>query len=270
MIFASDLDGTLIFSKRLFIGVTDDANISLVEKKLDKEISYMTQKSIEILKSITSSINFIPATTRTVDQYKRIAIFQNTIISKYAIVSNGGKILINNEIDNEWEDYINSELKKIAVSPQEIFDELYNVIPKGWIESFKFADELFWVFITDENRIPYDELKSYIILADEKGWRVSHQGRKLYIIPKVINKAIAVEYLRKKIGCSTVIAAGDSLLDYDMIKNSEISYIPQNGELIKYINNENINISNAKFIEKAGIMAGEEILKEVYKKVMNL
>ena len=63
MIFASDLDGTLIFSKKHCEGITECTEIVLVEKNGQKEISYMTKKSVEILKAMSKLAIFIPVTT---------------------------------------------------------------------------------------------------------------------------------------------------------------------------------------------------------------
>lgn len=51
---------------------------------------------------------FIPVTTRTIEQFQRITLFQNEIIPEYAITSNGGNILHNGKQDVTW----NKEIKK--------------------------------------------------------------------------------------------------------------------------------------------------------------
>ena len=261
MLYASDLDGTLIFSNRHFENVPQDTQIILVEKKDQEEISYMTQKSIEILKVISESVIFVPTTTRTVEQYKRISVFQNMIIPKYVVASNGGKILINGEIDMEWEDCISDRLKQHCSSPMEVFERFYSFAKETCVETYRFADELFWVFIIKRDNLPHDETNSFISWANKNGWQVSIQGRKLYIIPEFIDKWNALEYLNKKNSCEVVFSAGDSLLDYTMLKNSIYSFVPLKGELKTYLDNESLVLDNVVLTQSGGIMAGEEILE---------
>ncbi len=263
MIFASDLDGTLIFSKKRFVDVPEDTEIILVEKKEQEEISYMTRRSIDILVNVDRMVTFIPATTRTLEQYKRIAIFQEEIVPEFAITSNGGKILVKGEIDKQWEDYITAGMEKLSVPAEDTFKKLSEFMDDSWVLSYRLADELFWVFIVNKENLPKDEMNSYIHWANENGWQVSIQGRKLYIVPEFINKWSALNYLNQRLACNIVISAGDSLLDYPLLKNSTRGYAPLNCELKTYLDNERLTIPNLTFTQSSGIMAGEEILKNL-------
>lgn len=263
MIFASDLDGTLIFSQKRCEDIPQNTAIILVEKKGQEEISYMTQRSIDTLKAISESAVFIPATTRTVEQYKRISIFQEEIVPEYAITSNGGKILINGEVDSRWEEYITAGMEKLPVPAEDVFNRLSEFMEDSWVLSYRFADELFWVFIVNRENMPKNEMNNYIQWATDNGWKISIQGRKLYIIPELINKWSALNYLKQKIACDTIISAGDSLLDYPLLKNSTFGYVPLNCELKTYLDKEKLVVPNITFTKNSGVMAGEEILKNL-------
>ena len=263
MIFASDLDGTLIFSKKHCETISEYTEIVLVEKNGQEEISYMTKKSIEILKSMLKLSVFISVTTRTVEQYKRIFIFQDEIIPKFAITSNGGKILVNGEIDKEWEDYIDEGIEKLSMSAEDVFKRLSKFMNDSWVLSYRFADELFWVFIVNRDNMPENEMKNYINWANDNGWKVSIQGRKLYIIPEFINKWSALNHLNQNLADNLIISAGDSLLDYPMLINSTYGYVPLKCELTAYLDREKLVIPNLIFAKNMGIMAGEEILKNI-------
>jgi hypothetical protein len=54
--------------------------------KDDKIISYILSDTLENLKSLMDKVIFIPATTRTMEQYRRIKIFRD-IVPKYAVVT---------------------------------------------------------------------------------------------------------------------------------------------------------------------------------------
>ena len=91
--FISDLDNTMIFSYKKNIG---ENNIA-VEKKGEKEISFMTSYSHNKLEILDRDYNFIPLTTRSLEQYRRINFFKNKKI-KIVLLANGGILLENDKI----------------------------------------------------------------------------------------------------------------------------------------------------------------------------
>ena len=80
MIFASDLDQTLIYSRKSFRAHIEDNSIQLIETLDGKEISFITYKTITLLIKLQLHSYFIPVTTRTIEQFQRITLFQNEII----------------------------------------------------------------------------------------------------------------------------------------------------------------------------------------------
>ena len=79
---------------------------------------------------------FIPVTTRTIEQFQRITLFQNEIIPEYAITSNGGNILHNGKQDVTW----NKEIKRISVEcieRNDILKEFEQIAHKDWVISQK-------------------------------------------------------------------------------------------------------------------------------------
>jgi hypothetical protein len=106
-------------------------------------------------------------------------------------------------------------------------------------------------------------MDNYIHWAKNNRWQVSIQGRKLYIIPEFINKWTALNHLNQNIADNMIISAGDSLLDYPMLKNSTCGYIPLKCELTAYLDSEELVVPNLIFAKNMGIMAGEEILKKI-------
>jgi hypothetical protein len=95
-------------------------------------------------------------------------------------------------------------------------------------------------------------------LASLLGWKVSLQGRKLYFIPKVINKGDALEFVCNHCGGQVIAGSGDSLLDLDFLKHCRYQLVPDHGELIS---DPGIVIPSSISVTKnRGIFAGEEIL----------
>ena len=96
IIFHSDLDNTLIYSYKHEIG----SEKRCVELYRGRELSYMTEKSLELLERIRERVLFVPTTTRTVEQYDRIRL--GTTRAAYALVCNGGVLLENGREDDGW------------------------------------------------------------------------------------------------------------------------------------------------------------------------
>ena len=108
MVVFSDLDRSIIYSKR-FLG--EDKSELEIEIYKNENISYISKKTVELIKQIKEKIEFIPTTTRTIEQFKRIEFSKYDIDFKYAITSNGGNILVDGEIDREYKSFINQKLK---------------------------------------------------------------------------------------------------------------------------------------------------------------
>lgn len=89
MIYASDLDRTLIYSLGA-IGVPENTPGLIPAEIIEgKTRSYISQQALNQLMDLNTRIIFIPVTTRTIQQYKRINLFQETVIPDYAVTSNG-------------------------------------------------------------------------------------------------------------------------------------------------------------------------------------
>jgi hypothetical protein len=257
MIFATDLDRTVIYSKRALqeLGYPDERVLKPVERKGDKWVSYMTEASFNLLKEINQRFLFIPITTRTTEQFDRIFIFKKDIPVTYAITSNGGHVLYKGEELEEWATILTEKMKSEAASIYEIQSFLQNegLFLDGEVKQ---AEELFFYFIL--NRIPsifmINKIKDAVTSF---GWRISLQGRKLYFIPNAINKGDALEFICQKEGVTKMAGAGDSNLDWDFLKHCHAQYVPIHGELAHQ------KMITGHFISRNhGILAGEEILRK--------
>lgn len=245
-IFNSDLDNTLIYSYKRNIG----SQKKCVEIYNKRDVSFMTLHSLELLKSIKDNICFVPTTTRSIEQYKRI-VFDNHWSPKFALVCNGGILLINNEIDTKW--YNKSlDMIKDCVS---ILEQSIVILENDNNRSFEVRNiSGLFVFTKSEN-IPetLHNLKKQLNLNLVD---VFNNGSKVYVIPKIINKGNAVKRLKKKLNANYTIAAGDSEFDIPMLKEADLSFAPlslefdtsQYNQIIK-IDNQN-NVFSDKLLEK--------------------
>lgn len=251
--FASDLDRTLIYSNRALAEFKQEDRLDLigVEHRDNEEIAFMTKKAFEYFKEVAGNLLFVPVTTRTYEQFRRVSIFSKDIPLTYAVTSNGANIIYKGMPLFDWTEIIQKRLEKECASLDEMIQKMKKIPLKG---TLKKAEDLFFYYILEEEIVlaVKNEIKS---LANHNGWRVSIQGRKLYLMPMPISKGEAVTFIKEREGINTVFGAGDSLLDYDFLKICDYPLVPAHGELVKEKIIEHFVIS-----EKVGVQAGEEIL----------
>ena len=261
MIFASDLDRTLIYSKRSFLLGNDRLPpVRLIETIGEKEISFMTEKAISILEQLVWQLTFVPVTTRTIEQYQRITLFQKELVPQYAVVSNGGIVLLDGKPLPEWTRYVKQRINQHASPFTDILNYLEGPQPDRFLRSsLRLMDQLFYAARIDPNSLPHDELPSFREWLKKEGWDLSIQGRKIYFIPSVVNKWEGVSFVKEQIGAKQVIAAGDSLLDLDMITQANYGIAPSHGEIYELLHQE----LTIPFTQQKGLLASEEILQFV-------
>lgn len=262
MLFASDLDQTLIYSRKSFRSEMAETDIQLIERLEGKEISFMTKKAISLLKEVAASFAFVPVTTRTVEQYQRITIFQESVIPRFAITSNGGNILEDGRIDDEWNRKLKNLMESQCAPIEEIAAEFDKLASEEWVLKKRSAESLFLYYIIERSKIPPKELAAFTSWLDHQGWTYSLQGRKLYFVPKPVNKWNALHHVSERLNSEKVITAGDSLLDLCMLEGAHHAFCPLHGELGA---GEVPLKSHIMKTEKNGILASEEILESVLK-----
>jgi len=216
IIFNSDLDNTLIYSYKRDIG----SDKRCVELYNDREVSFMTEKSVLLLKEVNSKLLFVPTTTRTTEQYKRITLDIGQ--PKYALVCNGGILLEDGVVSKSWYE---DSLEMISESRGELENGIA-LLEKDVNRNFevRFIDDLF-VFTKSEapeKTIAY--LKTFLNfeLVD-----VFSNGTKVYIVPKNMTKGNAINRLKELLHPQKIIAAGDSEFDISMLQIADRAYAPK-------------------------------------------
>lgn len=221
MVFATDLDNTMIFSHRLIGGL--EKSVRCVEFYQGKPITYMTYTAIEKLKMLVSKMHVIPVTTRSVSQLNRVEFWSTT---EYAIADNGGTILHHGVPLIEWEQHIQEVLSSYDLQAvYKIFSELPSLHSAPRIVDNKF------VYAKSDN---VEACKQLLLQKlNTKIWQISIQGSKIYAIPQGITKGVALKHLCENILChyQPVITAGDSTLDISMLEYATYGIIPSDCSL---------------------------------------
>ena len=105
VLVASDLDRTLIYSAAALLLGGGAEDTICVERYQDKPQSFSTRRSLELLAAVIRHTDFVPVTTRTPEQYRRVNLSVDpakTVIPKFAVCSNGGDILVDGAVDADW------------------------------------------------------------------------------------------------------------------------------------------------------------------------
>ncbi|MFC5802285.1 HAD family hydrolase [Streptomyces formicae] len=257
-LIASDLDRTLIYSAAaLQLTVPDAAapRLLCVEVHESKPLSYMTETAAGLLAGLSRDAVFVPTTTRTRKQYRRIQLPGPP--PRFAICANGGHLLVDGESDRDWRRTVAARLADECASLAEVRDHMLAAADPAWVLKERVAEDLFAYLVVDRAQLPEGWLEELSVWAQAKGWTVSLQGRKIYAVPKPLTKSAAVHELVRRTGAEVVLAAGDSLLDADLLLTADHAWRPSHGELA----DTGWSAPHVTVLPERGVAAGEEILR---------
>ncbi|MBD2869395.1 HAD family hydrolase [Paenibacillus arenilitoris] len=260
MIFASDLDQTLIYSARSKgnIEIEDMVPVELYE---GRHISYMTKPALGKLRELGSMLSFVPVTTRIPAQYDRIFGIKEQLRPRYAIVSNGGAIFEEGRIDREWDRHVREAVKTYCAGSAEMGELFAKIASPSWVKSTDLCDDLFYSIVVERDSLPLDQLEELRRQAVELGWSYSLQGRKIYLVPEKVSKGAALRYVKEKLASAYVYAAGDSLLDESLLLAADYAIAPAHGELGRVYDSH----PHIRFTEARGAYAAEELLEAIFR-----
>lgn len=230
ILFTSDLDRTLIYSKRMMEMFPPISDKVVVEQKANETMSMMTKETAILLQQVHQQTLFVPVTTRALHQYKRIQ-FINDLNPAFAITSNGGTILEKGQPYDKWTKTLGSRIEDSSI-PQEDMSQLFQTIKSDtWLQRSFYIDDLFYVHHVNLDVLQQDDLHAIVQEFDAHGWCVLLQGKKLYFMPKVLTKEAAIEYMMEFCTYDVHIAAGDSMMDYGMLMLADVAFTPYHGDL---------------------------------------
>lgn len=251
--FITDLDGTLIHSKR-FIPYSLKLRIVEYDKK-GKALSYMTSESYKYFKSLNQLIRIIPITSRSIEQYKRISFAKDFLI---AVTSNGGTILYNGKEDLAWKQHIKDKFRELE--QRQSIEDILNKIMSFSITKYKLIDNSYYYFKIDNIK----EAKKILDKELPIDWYYIIQKNKLYIMPKFISKYEALKYLEDKylVNLEESYGAGDSIQDKDFLFNvkNKITFISTKEHSCDLWENLTTEEKNLFSVFSYGLIGTEDLL----------
>lgn len=212
-LFFTDLDNTMIYSHHIKISKPK----IVVEHLNGREQSFMTEYAYNFLSS-ADWLEIVPVTTRTQQQYDRIECSEK-LRFKYAIVCNGGKLLVDGKEDLEWSYKTNILVRDNYESLQQATEILSKLCFSVTIHK----PERYMSYIKCSN--PESVYKELIKSVDFNKVNVERDGRKVYLFAKGISKGEAVKRFIMKRRSKTILSAGDNLMDVSMLDYADFAFV---------------------------------------------
>ncbi|MFB7186128.1 HAD family hydrolase [Streptomyces sp. NPDC056178] len=257
---ASDLDRTLIYSAAALQLPMPDAEaprLLCVEMYDHKPLSYLTETAATLLDGLARSTVFVPTTTRTREQYGRIRLPGPA--PRFAICANGGHLLVDGESDPDWHARVSRRLADECASLAEVRAHLLAAADPAWLLKERVAEDLFVYLVVERPLLPEGWVEELGEWAESRGWTVSLQGRKIYAVPGPLTKSAAMNEVARRTGATRTLAAGDSLLDADLLLAADRAWRPAHGELA----DTGWSAPHVEVTAGRGVAAGEEILRHL-------
>jgi hypothetical protein len=253
---ACDLDRTLVYSRRSAAVPPEPAGrLVCVEHHLGREQSFVSRGALAGLREVAARLAFVPATTRTTAQARRVR-FPGLPALRHQIVANGGVLLVDGLPDLDWAGEVRRRIADSAVPLEEVRGYLSGRHDEPWLQRLHVAEDLFCYALVEREALPAGVLEEIQDWTAHRGWVTSLQGRKLYAVPRSLDKATAVQEVARRIGAARVVAAGDSLLDRAMLAEADAGIRPGHGELAT----QGWSVPHVVTLAETGVAAGERIV----------
>lgn len=247
ILFASDLDNTLIYSYRHDIGAAKRC----VEIYQGREISFVTERTHALLKEIKKRVLFVPVTTRTVEQYERIDL--GVGVPEYALTCNGGVLLVNGREDDAWYE----QSLRLVSDGADALSYGERLLEQDKNRCFEVRN-IRGLFIFTKSEKPLALIAHLREKLDCEMADVFCNGSKVYIVPKKLKKGAAVLRLKEKLKADRIIAAGDSEFDISMLNCADLAFAPRELSRAKGI------YKRVEFVERERVFS--EVMLEILSK----
>jgi hypothetical protein len=262
LIVCTDLDRTLIYSAAaLELGVPDAQapRLLCVEVYRGAPLSYVTETAADLLRDLSGRTVLVPTTTRTPEQLARVHLPGPP--PRYAIASNGGHLIVDGVPDEAWTARVAVRLRGCA--PLCKVEAHLRESAGPFVLALRVAGGMFAYAVVDRAAVPDGWVDALARWCDPRGWAVSLQGRKVYAVPRPLTKSAAAAEVRARVGGGRLLAAGDSLLDADLLDAADAAIRPAHGELA----DAGFTRDHLAVTSTTGVRAGEEVLAWIHARV---
>jgi len=246
-VFFADLDNTLIYSHHHPL-----PGPGIVAERIEgREQSFMLLSTYERL-SRQNKVRVIPVTTRTELQYRRIDILDRLRV-KYALICNGGKLLVDGKEDTKWTAETVHFAEPFFKDLEKAVEILKEITGKREIHR---PEPYMAYVVSDTPKQVSAELNGHEAL---KNIDVRSDHRKVYLFIKGVDKGQAVRRFRERFinedERGFILAAGDNQMDIPMFREADLVMAPE--RLISE------NVLSGNKAQRIISLAGEEISEQI-------
>ena len=214
ILFASDLDNTLLFSHR-----HRQPEDRCVERLNGAEQGFFTRETPDLLPQVVQRVHLLPITTRSIEQYQRIQWPDGTA-PRIALTANGAVLLRDGQVDRAWYAASQALVRDHREALAAVLDHLTR---QGGATSVRCVEGVYvyaaYPDIPAAERVARDWCGGSALQAVVS-------GRKVYFFPPGIDKGTALRRAVERFGPERVIAAGDSVIDVPMLRQADRALIP--------------------------------------------
>jgi hypothetical protein len=250
-----DLDRTIIYSAaalELQVPDREAPRLLCVEVYRGAPLSYMTETAADTLRALQELATVVPTTTRTPEQLARVQLPGPP--PRYAIAANGGLLLVDGVPDPGWSAAVHERLAGCA--PLAEVEAHLRARGGTFVLNLRTASDLFAYAVVDRAALPAGWVAELGDWCAPRGWAVSVQGRKVYAVPCSLTKSAAAAEVVARAGGGPLLAAGDSLLDADLLAAADAAIRPAHGELA----DTGFTCEHLAVTRATGVLAGAELL----------
>lgn len=211
----TDLDHTVIYSHRY----ETLKPVVWVEWLSGRPQSFMTKRTYTFFTSQTW-LEVVPVTTRTYEQYHRLRETMERLGWKHSLICNGAILLHDGVEDESWTE----ESLALSEPDQPAFFAAFEMAKNMAMASDITAVLPFLFYVKSEDaETMYSVLSRRVNLERLSIFR---DARKVYCIPKSLNKGNAVKRYLDRSGRRSYIACGDSAFDVSMLNDAALCFYP--------------------------------------------
>ncbi len=209
MLAFCDLDNTLIYHSKKFHG----AGIPVCSYTSGYS-SYISLEAADLLRTLPDSVTFVPTTSRSVRSY--CEIWFPDVTPKYALVSNGGNLLIDGKADRAWL----KETEQLVAGDLQLLRKMAEHLGGR----ANMVDDLYLMIRNPEE----EAVMEYVREAAKEASLIVYDGRKPFVLPVSLEKGVAVQRFKKRFHTGEfTVAAGDSAFDVSMLREVDVSIAPE-------------------------------------------
>lgn len=223
----SDLDNTLWQSNKTnkLLDINETIKIS------NEENSFMDEKQVWLYNFLQKdNALFIPTTARNLEQYNRTFLKERNY--PVIILNLGCTLLLNGEIDKEWNNIIENMFQKIDYTKETLKE-----INKKLLEKFNIELEIEkhpYAYKKINDIILFKEVEQFLIENKHNdAIEIANSRNVIFYKPIELDKSICVSYVIEKMKPKLSIGLGDSFMDKEFLKKTDFFFIPKNSELGK-------------------------------------